>query len=763
MNINELISKMTIKEKAALCIGASAWCTASVRRLGIPQIVMTDGPHGVRKVENIDEVQNVFSLTKSVPSTCFPTASAVACTWDTELIHEMGEAIGQECIAQDIDILLGPGNNMKRTPLCGRNFEYFSEDPYLSGDLAAAFINGVQSKGIGTALKHFAANNQEYKRHTISSEIDERTLREIYLVAFERAIKKSKPWSVMCAYNKVNGTYCSESNELLTKILREEWGFDGFIMSDWGAVHDRAQSLKAGVDLEMPGPQKKSFKELIKAIKNEEIEEKMLDETVKNIIEAVVKCKKAKKDDKEFDKNVHHELARKIASESMVLLKNNSDILPLKTPKTIAVIGKSAKEPHIQGGGSSQVNPTNIDIPYEQIERLAGDAEILYEEGYTMKEEIDKDMIDRAKSIAKDSDVALLFIALPPYKEFESYDRDDIELTKHQIKLINEVASVQSKTVVILNNGSPISMKDWIDNIPSVLQTWFMGQGGGKAVADILFGKVNPSGKLTETFPVKLNDNPTYINYPGENDKVLYGEGIFMGYRYYDKKEMEVQFPFGYGLSYTTFEYSNLNVSSDKFKDIKGLTVEVDVKNTGNLLGKEVVQLYVRDVESKLARPVKELKGFKKIKLEPGETKTVSFNLDRRDFAYYHPTHKKWITEDGEFQIIIGKSSRDICLTKKVDLISTTELPCTLNHNSTIREWLEDKEGRKIIESLSKDIMSRKDFQDVSGNSNIDLWKAAQDTQLIFLLKQMSWAIPIVPDIIMSKLLAQVRSRSRRK
>lgn len=761
MDINELISQMNIKEKAALCIGASAWCTASVRRLGIPQIVMTDGPHGVRRVANVDEVQNVFSLTKSLPSTCYPTASAVASTWDTELVKEMGEAIGRECITQGVDILLGPGNNMKRTPLCGRNFEYFSEDPYLSGDLAAAFINGVQSKGVGTALKHFIANNQEYKRHTSSSEIDERTLREIYLTAFERAIKKSNPWSIMCSYNKLNGTYCSENHELLTKILREEWGFDGFIMSDWGAVYDRVESLKAGVDLEMPGPQKKSFKMLIKAIHNGELEEEVLDDAVKSILKTVLKCREVEKGNQDFDVNCHHELAKKIASESMVLLKNEKDILPLSNPKSIAIIGRAAKNPHIQGGGSSEVDPTDMYIPYEEIEKLAEDAKIFYEEGYTEKEEIDKIMIDRAKNIAKDAEIALVFIALPAYKEFESYDRDDIKLTKHHVQLIKAVASVQPKTVVILNNGSPVSMQEWIDHVPGILQAWLMGQGGGKAVADILFGKANPSGKLAETFPMKLSDNPAYINYPGENDRVIYGEGIFVGYRYYDKKEIEVQFPFGHGLSYTTFEYSNLKASSDEFKDTDGVTITVDVKNTGKMYGKEVVQLYVKDMEAKLSRPVRELKGFSKVELEPGETKTVSFELEMRDFAYYHPRYKKWVTEDGEFEIMIGKSSRDICLTKKVNLISTTELPCTLNYNSTVREWLEDKKGKEIIESLSNDIMNRKDFMRLSGDSDVDVWKAAQDTQLIFLLKQISWAFPLVPDIIMSRLLSQVHGRRR--
>ncbi|MCT4563407.1 MAG: glycoside hydrolase family 3 C-terminal domain-containing protein [Maledivibacter sp.] len=761
MNINELISRMNIKEKAALCIGASAWCTASIRRLGIPQIVMADGPHGVRRVENVDEVQNVFSHIKSLPSTCYPTASAVACTWDTELVRDMGEAIGRECIAQEVDILLGPGNNMKRTPLCGRNFEYFSEDPYLSGDLAAAFINGVQSKGVGTALKHFVANNQEYKRHTTSSEVDERTLREIYLAAFERAIKKSNPWSVMCAYNKLNGTHCSENYGLLTKILREEWEFDGVIMSDWGAVYNRVEALKAGVDLEMPGPQKKSFKALIKAINSGEIEEDILDDAVRNILNIVVKCSEVEKGNESFDMNSNNELARKIASEAMVLLKNDQSILPITDIKHIAIIGKAAKNPRIQGGGSSEVDPTNMCIPYDEIKSFAKEAKIFYQEGYGDEEEIDQNMIDDAIDIAKDAEIALIFMASPAHKEFESYDREDIKLTKHQIQLIKAVASVQPKTVVILNNGSPVSMKEWIDHVPCVLQTWLMGQSGGGAVADILFGKTNPSGKLAETFPIKLSDNPAYINYPGENDKVIYGEGIFIGYRYYDKRDIEVQFPFGYGLSYTTFEYSNLRSSSDQFKDIDGLTITVDVKNTGKITGKEVVQLYVGDKESRLVRPKKELKGFKKIELQPGETKTLSFQLEMRDFAYYHPRYEQWITEDGEFDIMIGKSSRDIPLTKRVSLISTTELPCTLDYNSTVREWLEDKRGKKIIESLSQDIMNRKDFMQLAGESNVDIWKAAQDTQLIFLLKQISWALPLVPNIIMSRLLSQVHGRRR--
>jgi len=761
MSIDEVVSQMNIKEKAAICIGGSAWCTALIRRLGIPEIVMTDGPHGVRRVENVNETQNVASLTQSIPATCFPTASAVASSWDTQLIKEVGESIAEECIAQGVDIVLGPGNNMKRTPLCGRNFEYFSEDPYLGGYLSAAFINGVQSKGVGATLKHYIANNQEYKRLTMSSEVDERTLREIYLRAFEIAIKEGKPWAVMCSYNKLNGTYCSENHELLTEILRDEWEYDGFVMSDWGAIHDRVESLKAGVDLEMPGPQKHSFKQLMLAIRNEELDEEILDRAVKRILKVIFMAREVEKGNEDFDIDLHHNLARRVAGDSMVLLKNERNILPIKDHEYIAIIGNSAKNPRIQGGGSSQVTSTKLDTPYEEIKKLAKGSTFLYEDGYSMDGEANNELIDRAMDIARLADIVLLFIALPPYKEFESYDRSDINLLENQIELIKSVAAVQPNIVVVLNNGAPISMGEWINDVPGVIQTWLMGQGGGKAIADILFGNVNPSGKLAETFPAKLSDIPSYINYPGENNKVIYGEGIFIGYRYYDKKDIEVQFPFGYGLSYTNFEYSNLSVSSDEFRDVDGLNVSIDITNTGEVLGKEVVQLYVGDKECSLIRPVKELKGFEKIELEPNETKTVNFELDMRDFAYYDPKYKEWVTEDGEIEIMIGKSSKEICANRKINLISTIESPCNLDYNSTVREWLEDKKGKEIIESLSKKIMNNRDFKNLSEGSEVDVWKAAQDTQLIFLLRQLSWSLPLVPDMIMSRLLTQVHGKKK--
>ncbi len=629
-NIVELIKQMTLEEKAALCTGAGPWTTTPVERLGIPELTLTDGPHGVRRVEDLSTF-----ISKSVPATCFPTASCMASTWNVDLIYRVGEAIAEECIALGVNVILGPGVNMKRTPLCGRNFEYYSEDPYLAGELAVAFIKGVQSKGVGTSLKHFAANNQEYQRSTISAEVDERTLREIYLPAFEAAVKKAQPWTVMCSYNKLNGTYASQNHFLLTEILKDEWGLQGLVVSDWGAVHDRVQALKAGLDLEMPGPRDRRVKAVIDAVRSGELDEAVLDEAVRRILNIVFKAAETKKGGS-FDVAGHHALARQVAGEGIVLLKNNG-ILPLQGHQRIAVIGRSAQEAYYQGGGSSHINPTRVDNPYEELQKMAGEAELNYAEGYPETDRFDQALIDEACNLAHLADVALLYISLPATKESEGYDRPDLDLTAHQIALIKAVNAVQPNTVVILNNGAPVVMSDWIDDTAAVLEAWMMGQAGAGAIADVLFGKVNPSGRLAETFPLKLKDTPAYINYPGENGVVRYGEGLFIGYRYYDAKEVPTLFPFGYGLSYTTFEYQNPRVSAQTFRDVDGVTVSVDVTNTGKRAGKEVVQVYVHDKKSKLTRPPKELKGFAKVELQPGETKTVSIPLDFRSFAYYHP------------------------------------------------------------------------------------------------------------------------------
>jgi len=502
----------------------------------------------------------------------------------------------------------------------------------------------------------------------------------------------------MCSYNKVNGTFASEHQELLTEILKNEWGFEGLVVSDWGAVRDRFAALKAGLDWEMPGPQDRRVKQVIKAVRSGELDEATLNESVRRILRIVFKAKETPKDST-FDVDAHHELARKIASEGMVLLKNEG-ILPLKGQQHIAVIGRSAESPHFQGGGSSHINTTKVAMPFKELQSRAENAELTYAEGYPKDDSFRQDLIDEAVKLAQEADVALLYIALPSFKESEGYDRKDLDLTNQQIALIKAVAKVQPKTVVILNNGAPVVMSEWIDSVSAVLEGWMMGQAGGAAIADILFGHVNPSGKLGETFPIKLADTPSYTNFPGGAGKVHYGEGIFIGYRYYDAKQMPVLFPFGYGLSYTTFEYSNAKVSAQNFKDTDGITVTLDITNTGKLAGKETVQVYVHDSKSGMMRPEKELKGFDKVELQPGETKSVSIQLDFRSFAFYHPKYKQWITEDGDFDVLIGASSADVRASLTVTLESTLNLPCILDKESTLREWMADPRGNAVFGPL---------------------------------------------------------------
>ena len=691
--IESLVSQMTLEEKAALCTGATAWSSTPVERLGIPAMVVSDGPHGVRRTTSSDELN-----AESFPATCFPTASCMASTWDPELVEAVGKALGEECIALGVNVVLGPGANIKRTPLGGRNFEYFSEDPYLAGQMAVAHIKGVQSQGVGTSLKHFAVNNQEYQRFSIDAEVDERALREIYLPAYETAVMQAHPWTVMCAYNKLNGTYCSENRRLLVDILEKEWGFEGLVVSDWGAVHDRVASLKGGLDWEMPGPSPRRTQAVIDAVTSGKLDVALLDEACRRILGVVMKASQTKLGGS-FDIDAHHALAREVAAEGMVLLKNNG-VLPLQAPGHIAVIGRAAQIAHFQGGGSSHINPTRVDVPIDELRRLAGSAEITYAEGYPENDSFNQEMIDQAVAAARKSEVALLYIALPAYKESEGYDRTDLDLTKQQVALIQAVTGVQPNSVVILNNGAPVVMSDWIDGTAAVLEAWMMGQAGGGAIADVLYGKVNPSGKLAETFPLRLADTPAFLHYPGENGEVRYGEGLYVGYRYYDAKQVPVLFPFGYGLSYTTFAYSNPRVSAASFNDVDGVVVAVDVTNTGKMTGKEIVQVYVHDRKSSLSRPMKELKGFAKVDLQPGETKTVSIPLDFRAFAFYNPVYEQWVTEDGEFDLLIGASAADIRCQETVSLHSTLNLPFKLDHESTIREWLEDRRGKVVFEPV---------------------------------------------------------------
>jgi beta-glucosidase len=760
-NINNLIHKMTLEEKAALCTGASPWTTTPIDRLGVPELTVSDGPHGVRRVAEVNDVS-----ANSLPATCFPTASCMASTWDVELIRLLGQALAEECIALKVDVVLGPGTNMKRTPLGGRNFEYYSEDPYLAGQMAASFIDGVQSQGVGTSLKHFAANNQEYRRHTISSEMDERTLREIYLPAFETAVQKAKPWTVMCAYNKLNGTFCSENHRLLVDILKEEWGFEGLVVSDWGAVHDRVAALKGGLDLEMPGPREQRVEAVVEAVRSGELTESTLDESVRRILGIVFRAAETPKG-APFDAAAHHALARRIAAEGMVLLKNNG-ILPLEKHQHIAVIGRAAKEAHFQGGGSSHINPTQVDSPFNELQKSAGDSKLTFAEGYPAGTDFDQARIYAAVKNARSADVALIYIALPESKESEGYDRADLDLTPQQVALIQAVAAVQPKTVVILNNGAPVVMSAWIDGAAAVLEAWMMGQAGGGAIADVLFGKVNPCGRLAETFPLRLVDTPAHINFPGGAGQVSYGEGIFIGYRYYDAKEVPVLFPFGYGLSYTTFAYKNLKVSPGQgrdgsavsFKDVDGLTVSVDVTNTGKRTGKEVVQVYVHDRKSGLVRPPKELKGFAKLELQPGETKTVTLALDFRAFAYYHPDYQQWITEDGEFDLLVGSSSADIRCTQTITLKSTRKLPSLLDHESTVRDWLDDPRGRRVFEPLFRQMLAsmKEALAGEAGEfAGMDPSGWLMEVPLQTVLHFQAEALPKSPEELVDDLLTQVK------
>jgi beta-glucosidase len=757
--IQSILAKMTLEEKAGLCTGATSWTTTPVERLGVPEMIVSDGPHGVRRVPDAQAI-----MQESLPATCFPTASCTASTWDVDLIRKMGEALAEECIALNVDVLLGPGANMKRSPLGGRNFEYFSEDPYLAGELAASLINGIQSRGVGTSLKHFAANNQEYQRFIISSEVDERTLREIYLPAFEKAVKQAKPWTVMCSYNKLNGIFASEHYHLLTEILKNEWGFEGLVVSDWGAVRDRVAALIGGLDLEMPGPQEQRVKAVVDAVRSGKLDEALLDESVRRILNVVFKAQQTPKSGT-FDVDAHHELARKIAAEGLVLLKNNG-LLPLKNHQHIAVIGRSAEIAHFQGGGSSHINPTRVAVPFNELKVRAGATEWTYAEGYPTDNSFRQDLIDEAVSLVQHADVAVLYLALPTFKESEGYDRSDLDLTDQQVALIKAVSKVQPNTVVVLNNGAPVAMDAWIDDVAAVLEGWMMGQAGGMAIADVLFGKVNPCGKLAETFPIKLVDTPAYLNWPGGAGKVHYGEGLFIGYRYYDAKKMPVLFPFGYGLSYTTFAYSNAKVSKKIFKDTDGVTITVDVTNTGKVVGKEIVQVYVHDHLSRLVRPEKELKGFAKVELQPGETKSVSIHLDFRAFAYYHPKYKQWISEDGEFDLLIAASAADIRQTLTVTLESTLSLPCLLDKESTIREWNDDPRGKAVFSSFSAQIeaQSRKVFgggderYGDEGDIGMDIMDMMNDMPLVSVLMFIQSGLPKSADEIVDELLGQVHS-----
>jgi beta-glucosidase len=803
--VEGLLIQLTLEEKVALLSGRDAWHTVAIERLGIPSLAMTDGPHGVRANRTGEErVQG--------PATSFPTGVSMASSWDPELIERVGVALAEETRAMGCDILLGPCVNIVRTPLAGRNFESYSEDPYLAGRIGVAWVRGLQSQGVGASLKHYACNNQETERHRGDSQVNERTLREIYLPAFETIVKETRPWTVMCSYNRVNGVYASEHHYLLTEILRDEWGFEGVVVSDWGANHTTVESVKGGLDIEMPGPARYYGDLLVAAVRMWQIDETVVDAAVRRILRIVVRSGKLDHPSALLAGSVntpeHQALARELAEDSITLLKNEGDVLPLDTAriKSVTVIGLNAAEARIGGGGSSYLEPPYRASPLAGLRAKLGDAvQIGYEPGcdnfveppilrpehltppngeghglraeffsntdlsgeavaervdakldfwflpvpkgvsrdalsvrwtgtfttpdtgrhvfklinagmcrlyldgdlvletapdpqappqwpvshatayvdlvegqvynikveYVKPQEVDHsalylrfayapepdERLERAVELAQQSDVAIVFAGMPQGFESEGDDRPHMDLPGPQNMLIKAVARANPNTIVVLNCGSPVTMP-WIDDVSALVLAYYPGQEGGNAVANILLGEVNPSGKLSVTFPKRYVDNPTFINYPGTME-VRYGEGIFVGYRYYDAKEIEPLFPFGFGLSYTTFEYGDLQVP-EAVKTGETVEVSVTVKNTGDRAGKEVVQLYVRDEESSLVRPPKELKGFAKVALEPGESKTVSFMLDQRGLSFYDPYRRQWVAEPGDFAVLVGASSRDI-------------------------------------------------------------------------------------------------------
>ena len=689
----EIVNKMTLEQKAAFVSGLDYWHTQGCKELDLPSINITDGPHGLRKKNENKKTSDGIGLGNSVPATCFPPASATACSWDPELIEFMGKALADECLKEKVSVILGPGMNIKRAPTCGRNFEYFSEDPVLAGKMAAGLVKGVQSKGVGTSLKHYACNSQEAYRMIVDEVVDERALRELYLTAFEIAVKESDPWTVMNSYNRINGEYASQNAYLQQKVLRGEWGFNGLIVTDWGSSVDRIPGLMCGTDLEMPSSGGYNTKKIIDAVNNGELNIEDLDKRVDVVVDLILRSKPALEKTVNFSFDDHHAVARKVAEGSMVLLKNDDGILPLKKGTKVAVIGELAAAPRYQGAGSSVINPTKLDNALEELKKLGVD--VTYARGYEKsKNEVNAELFDEAKKAAAACDVALVFVGLTEEFEGEGYDRENIEMPSSHNALVSAIAEANANTVVVLAGGSVINLP-WINEVKGLLDTRLGGQATGSATANILTGVINPSGKTSETYPLAYSDNPTYGNYPAGPVTSEHRESIYIGYRYYDKAKKDVLFPFGYGLSYTSFEYSDLKVSAEEINDTDTLTVSFKVKNTGDVFGAEVAQLYVGDIESTIYRPLKELKGFKKVFLEAGEEKEVTLTLSKRDFAFFNVYSGDFQVESGEFAILIGSSSRDIKLIKTVTVNSTETATIPDYSVSAPAYYTADVEGMK--------------------------------------------------------------------
>ena len=674
VNAKKIVSEMSLEEKVAFCSGKNFWYLKSLARLDLPSIMVTDGPHGLRKQ---DSQADHVGLNASVPATCFPTASALACSWNVDLMHEIGVALGKECVKENVSVLLGPAMNIKRHPLCGRNFEYFSEDPVLTGEMAARLVEGIQSQGVGTSVKHYAVNNQERGRMFVDAIVDERSLREIYLKGFEIAVKKSQPWTVMSSYNRVNGVYCGEDDFLLNQILREEWGFEGLVVTDWGATNDRVKSVSAGLDLEMPASGGVNDRLVLAAIKSGALPETDLDQIIQRNVELILKGSGIRGRDVELNKTLHHGLAKRAAVESMVLLKNEGRQLPWKASSKIAVIGAFAKHPRYQGAGSSQVTPTSLDNACDWITSALGDnGSIAYAAGYDpLQSELDQGLLEEAVKVAASATAVVLFVGLPAIDESEGFDRQHLNIPRQQELLINAVCKENPNSVVVLSNGGPIRMP-WVEVPKAIVEGYLSGQAGGASIADILFGKTNPSGKLAETFALNQEDIASDFWFSGSGRQVQYREGIYVGYRYFDSADKAVLFPFGHGLSYTEFEYSNLFLSSALLSREDSLEVNLEVQNIGDVFGAETVQVYVSALDSEIYRPLSELKAFVKVHLVSQERQRVKVSIDVSSLAVYDAYAKRWVVESGYYLVRVGSSSRDIRLERTVqvqsdDLISS--------------------------------------------------------------------------------------------
>ena len=720
-DVELVFSELTLAEKAALVSGADVWHTVPIERLGVPAIMCSDGPHGLRaQLEGHDHA----GLLASVPATCFPTASALASSWDVELIREVGGAIAREARRLNVSVVLGPGVNIKRSPLCGRNFEYLSEDPCLAGELGLAMVDGVQSQGVGTSVKHFAANNQEDDRLRVSSDVDERTLREIYLPAFERIVEAGAPWTVMCGYNKLNGVYCSEHHWLLTEVLRDEWGWDGVVVSDWGAVHDRVAAIRGGLDWEMPPDLERSPAAVEEAVRSGQLEPAVLDTSVRRMLTLIARGSAVHATEDAVDFDVHHALSRRAAAASIVLLKNEGNVLPLAAEGTVAVIGEFARTARFQGAGSSQVNPTRVDVLLEELTTLLGEHRVTFAAGYGIEDTSNDDaLLGAAVGLAGEAGVVVCVLGLPASYESEGYDRSHIELPGNQTRLLTAVTAANPNVVVVLVNGSVVRMSDWVAIVPAILECWLGGQAAGGAIAEVLTGLTEPGGRLAETVPVALNDIPSTLNFPGDSQHVRYGEGLFIGYRAHDRLEQEVTFPFGHGLSYTTFELADLSVEQSGQVEAGDLraTVSVTVTNTGNRMGSQVVQVYVADNQSSVVRPVRELKGFAKVHLGPGLSERVSITLDQRAFSFWSERHRTWVVEAGDFTISAGTSSRELPLSQLV-MVEAPVIAQPLTRMSTLHEWRADPIGRALLDESfrTSPAFSSESFVNVIGSMPMD-------------------------------------------